>query len=90
MTFAMREYTTTQREDLYELVSRRQRRGSLIVTTNREPDDLYARSSNKAPLLIDRYRPLLPAGGSTPYTSAGSKTRSCVISQTAASGESVL
>lgn len=40
--FAVREYSLAQAEDLYELVSRRYRRGSLIVTTNREPKDLYA------------------------------------------------
>jgi len=39
--FGMREYTVLQAEDLYELVSRRYRRGSLILTTNREPKDLY-------------------------------------------------
>jgi DNA replication protein DnaC len=39
--FAMREYTILQAEDLYELISRRYRRGSLILTTNREPKDLY-------------------------------------------------
>src|SRR2546423_508277 len=32
--FAMREYTVLQTEDLYELVSRRHRRGPLIVPTN--------------------------------------------------------
>jgi len=31
-----------QTEDLYELVSRRHRRGSLIVTTNRDTQDLYS------------------------------------------------
>jgi DNA replication protein DnaC len=39
--FAMREYTLTQAEDLYELVKGRYRRGSLILTSNREPKDLY-------------------------------------------------
>ncbi len=39
--FAMREYTVPQAEDLYELVSRRYRRGALILTTNRAPADLY-------------------------------------------------
>jgi DNA replication protein DnaC len=39
--FAMRDYTLPQAEDLYELVSRRYRRGSLIVTMHREPNDLY-------------------------------------------------
>jgi DNA replication protein DnaC len=38
---AMREYTVLQTDDLYEWVSRRYRRGSLIVTTNRAPKDLY-------------------------------------------------
>lgn len=40
--FAMREYSTSQADDLYELISRRYRRGALIVTTNREPKDFYA------------------------------------------------
>lgn len=40
--FAMRDYTVLQTEDLYELVSRRYQRSSLIVTTNREPKDWYA------------------------------------------------
>jgi DNA replication protein DnaC len=39
--FAMREYTVPQAEDLYELISRRYRRGALILTTNRAPADLY-------------------------------------------------
>jgi DNA replication protein DnaC len=39
--FGLREYTVSQAEDLYELISRRYRRGSLILTTNREPKDLY-------------------------------------------------
>jgi DNA replication protein DnaC len=39
--FAMREYTAPQADDLYELVSRRYRRGALILTLNREPRDLY-------------------------------------------------
>ncbi len=39
--FAMREYTGPQTDDLYELVGRRYRRGALILTTNREPKDLY-------------------------------------------------
>ncbi|MGI8550036.1 MAG: IS21-like element helper ATPase IstB [Dehalococcoidia bacterium] len=39
--FAMREYIVVQAEDLYEVVSRRYRRGSLILTTNRDPGELY-------------------------------------------------
>lgn len=54
--FALREYTALQAEDLYELVSRRYRRGSLILTTNREPKDLYPLFPNAviAEGLLDR------------------------------------
>ena len=54
--FAMREYTTAQAEDLYELISRRYRRGALIVTTNREPKDFYPLFPNPvlAEGLLDR------------------------------------
>jgi len=54
--FAMREYTVLQTEDLYELVSRRHRRGSLIVTTNRDTQDLYPLFPNQvlAEGLLDR------------------------------------
>jgi DNA replication protein DnaC len=54
--FAMRGYTLAQAEDLYELVGKRYRRGSLILTTNREPNDLYALFPNPviAEGLLDR------------------------------------
>ena len=54
--FAMREYTLPQAEDLYELIGRRYRRGALIVTTNREPKDLYPLFPNPvlAEGLLDR------------------------------------
>jgi DNA replication protein DnaC len=54
--FAMREYTVVQAEDLYELISRRYRRGSLVLTTNREPKDLYLLFPNPvlAEGLLDR------------------------------------
>lgn len=54
--FAMREYTILQTDDLYELVSRRYRRGSLLVTTNRAPKDLYPLFPNPvlAEGLLDR------------------------------------
>ena len=54
--FAMGEYTQSQAEDLYELVGRRYRRGSLIATTNREPKDLYSLFPNPvlAEGLLDR------------------------------------
>ncbi len=52
----MGEYTPSQAEDLYELVGRRYRRGSLIATTNREPKDLYPLFPNPvlAEGLLDR------------------------------------
>lgn len=54
--FALREYTLVQAEDLYELVSRRYRRGSIILTTNREAKDLYPLFPNPvlAEGLLDR------------------------------------
>jgi DNA replication protein DnaC len=77
--FGMREYTAQQAEDLYELVNRRYRRGSLVLTTNRAPKDLYALFPNPvlAEGLLDRllnsahvvemlgrsYRPRLRPGG---------------------------
>jgi len=54
--FAMREYSVPQSEDLYDVVSRRYRRGSLILTTNRDPQDLYPLFPNPvlAEGLLDR------------------------------------
>ncbi len=54
--FALREYTVAQSEDLYEVVSRRYRRGALILTTNRAPRDLYPLFPNPvlAEGLLDR------------------------------------
>jgi DNA replication protein DnaC len=39
--FAMRDFTTAQADDLYELVTERMDRGSLILTSNRTPIDWY-------------------------------------------------
>lgn len=39
--FAMKEFTKTQAEDLYELIDRRHHNSSLIVTANRIPKDWY-------------------------------------------------
>ncbi len=39
--FAMREFTSQQSDDLYELISERTRAGSIIVTSNRAPQDWY-------------------------------------------------
>jgi len=40
--FAMKEFTKTQAEDLYELIDRRHNSSSMIVTANRAPKDWYA------------------------------------------------
>ena len=37
----MREFTTQQADDLYELISERSRAGSMILTSNRAPQDWY-------------------------------------------------
>ena len=54
--FGMREHTALQAEDLYELISKRYRNGSLILTTHREPKDLYGLFPNPvvAEGLLDR------------------------------------
>lgn len=54
--FALREYSAPQAEDLYELISRRYRRGSLVLTTTREPKELYPLFPNAviAEGLLDR------------------------------------
>jgi DNA replication protein DnaC len=54
--FALRAYTDPQTEDLYEVVSRRYRRGALVATMNRAPEDLYPLFPNAvlAEGLLDR------------------------------------
>jgi DNA replication protein DnaC len=54
--FALRPYTEPQTEDLYEVVSRRYRRGALVATMNRAPEDLYPLFPNAvlAEGLLDR------------------------------------
>jgi len=39
--FAIKEFTKSQGEDLYELIDQRYRSGSMIVTANRSPKDWY-------------------------------------------------
>jgi len=39
--FALKEFTKTQAEDLYELIERRYRQSSMVVTANRSPKDWY-------------------------------------------------
>lgn len=39
--FALKELSTLQAEDLYELVDERSRKGSLVITSNRAPEDWY-------------------------------------------------
>jgi DNA replication protein DnaC len=38
---AMRELTSQQADDLYELMGERSRAGSMILTSNRSPQDWY-------------------------------------------------
>jgi DNA replication protein DnaC len=54
--FAVREFTAAQADDLYELVSERERRGSMILTSNRQPVDWYPLFPNPvvAESLLDR------------------------------------
>jgi DNA replication protein DnaC len=44
--FAMQEFTPTQGEDLYQLIDERVGRSSLIVTSNRSPQEWYPLFSN--------------------------------------------
>jgi DNA replication protein DnaC len=39
--FALKEFTKTQAEDIYELIDQRYRTSSMIVTANRLPKDWY-------------------------------------------------
>lgn len=39
--FAMREFTSQQADDLYELIGERSRARSMILTSNRSPQDWY-------------------------------------------------
>jgi len=77
--FAMQEFTSSQAEDLYQLVDERVGRSSLIVTSNRSPQDWYPLFPNPvlAESILDRlagaahqltltcksYRPRLRPGG---------------------------
>ena len=58
--FAMREFTKTQAEDLYELIDRRHHTGSLIVTANRAPKDWYPLFPN--PVIAESARDRLISG----------------------------
>jgi IstB-like ATP binding protein len=40
--FGLRDFTLTQADDFYELVSERARKGSFVITSNRAPQDWYA------------------------------------------------
>jgi DNA replication protein DnaC len=52
--FAVREYTTQQADDLYDPISERSQTGSMILTSNRAPQDWYPLFPN----------PVLAEGGS--------------------------
>ena len=76
--FAMKEFSLQQAEDIYELIDERSRSGSLVLTSNRSPQDWYPLFPNPvlAEGLLDRlvnkahhviltgksYRPLLRPG----------------------------
>jgi DNA replication protein DnaC len=49
--WAMRECTTQQADDLYELISELTRAGSMILTSNHSPQDWYALFPN--PVLVE-------------------------------------
>lgn len=55
--FAVREYAFAQAEDLQELVSHCYRRGSLILTTNREPKGRLSAPSRPHPRRRGSYTP---------------------------------
>lgn len=40
--FALKEFSTLQAEDLYELIDERGRKGSSVITSNRSPEDWYS------------------------------------------------
>ena len=40
--FGLREFTSSQAEDIYELICERARAGSMVLTSNRSPQDWYA------------------------------------------------
>ena len=46
--FALKEFTKSQAEDLYELIDQRYRSSSMIVTANRSPKDWYPLFPNPA------------------------------------------
>src|ERR1700733_4467815 len=54
--FGMREFTSQQADDLYELIGERSRAGSMILTSNRAPQDWYPLFPNPvlAESLLDR------------------------------------
>jgi DNA replication protein DnaC len=54
--FAMREFTAQQADDVYELIDERSRAGSMILTSNRSPQDWYPLFPNPvlAEGLLDR------------------------------------
>lgn len=54
--FAMRDFTAAQADDLYELITERQARGAMVLTSNRSPVDWYALFPNPvvAESVLDR------------------------------------
>ena len=79
--FAMREYTTQQADDLYELISERTRAGSIIVTSNRAPQDWYPLFPN--PVLAEG----APGSSPGPSSPAGAPGPLLPSTPTARSGQ---
>lgn len=54
--FAMRDFTAAQADDLYELITERQNRGAMVLTSNRSPTDWYSLFPNPvvAESVLDR------------------------------------
>jgi DNA replication protein DnaC len=87
--FALRAFTASQGDDVYELVSERAGRGSLILTSNRSPKDWYELFPNAvvAESVLDRlvnssyhvqmegksYRPKRRPGQGRPLEKGGQK-----------------
>lgn len=54
--FAMRDFSAAQADDLYELITERQSRGAMVLTSNRSPVDWYSLFPNPvvAESVLDR------------------------------------
>ena len=55
--FALRQLDTVETADLYELVTARHRKGSMLITSNRDPSEWLAQMADPllAQALVDRF-----------------------------------